>query len=59
VWVTSGRQANLHQNPQAFDRAWIVCSRIFDPRSFLDLNHQTSNPFQHRLIPMNSGYSGY
>src|SRR5580704_15911008 len=47
VWITSGREANLHQNPQAFDRAWIICSRIFDPRSFLDLNHQASNPLQH------------
>jgi hypothetical protein len=41
------RDANFQQMPQVFDRVGFVFSRIFDPRSFFDLNHPASNPFLH------------
>jgi hypothetical protein len=57
--VALGRDSHFQQMPQVFDRAGFVFSRVFDPRSFFDLNHPTSNPVLHYLFAKASVYSFY
>jgi hypothetical protein len=57
--VTLGRDSNFQQTPKVFDRAGFVFSGVFDPRSFFDLNHPTSNLFLHYLLATDSGISSY
>ena len=54
VRVTLGRDSNFQQMPKVFHRAGFVFSGVFDPRSFFDLNHPTSNLFLHYLLATDS-----
>jgi len=55
--ITFGGAADLQQMPKLFHSPGCIVSWVFDPRSFLDLNHQAPNLLQHHLITTDSGDS--